>query len=345
MPTLRLHPSFVQAAPCPASKRRVDYFDTEQHGFLLEVRSSGGRTYYQRYHDEKGRLKQVKIGPAGVIALDDAREKGRQIVAAVFLGANPQQARVELRQVGTLAEFVCDRYMPHAKQSKRSWRIDDAHFRVNILPMLGTMRLDEITHEHVSKLMQRLTDQGLAPGTRNRGLRVLQHAFNLAKKWKVPGAGDDNPAKGIAAAYEPVRQCFLSKEEARRFIEAAAADDNRSAANAIMLLLLTGGRCNEILQAKWSYVDWEQRTLLVPLSKSGKPKTIALSSAAIHLLGNIKPVEDNPHIFSGRTGRPPEVFYPFHRICKRAGIPRVSGCPMRVPIINRLSALTQPPLS
>jgi integrase len=42
-----------------------------------------------------------------------------------------------------------------------------------------------------------------------------------------------------------------------------------SAANAILLLMLTGARRNEITQAKWEHVLWNERNL-VPLSKSVK---------------------------------------------------------------------------
>ena len=319
MPTANLTPSFVRSAACKPSRRKVDYYDINQRGFLLEVRSSSRKTFYQRYTDGRGRTRQYKLGSAEIITADQAREKGREIVAAVLLGIDPQQARGDLREVGTLADFVRDRYMPHAKQQKRSWQIDEVHFRLKILPVLGRYRLDEITHEHVSKLLLHLADAGFAAGTRNRALAVLQHAFHLAKKWKIPGAGD-NPAQGISPAHEPIRQRFLSAEEAQRFVAALALEENRPAANAIMLLLLTGGRRNEIRCAQWSHVDWEQRTLLVPMAKSGKPRTIALSTAALALLRGLTPVEGNAFIFPGETGRPPHVFYPFCRICRKAGI-------------------------
>jgi hypothetical protein len=119
MPTVNLTPSFVRSAACTPAQRKVDYYDVEQRGFLLEVRSSGRQTFYQRYTDAKGRTRQCKIGPAEVLTVEQAREKGREIVAAVLLGADPQQARVDLRAVPTLAEFIRDRYLPHARQSKR----------------------------------------------------------------------------------------------------------------------------------------------------------------------------------------------------------------------------------
>jgi integrase len=64
---------------------------------------------------------------------------------------------------------------------------------------------------------------------------------------------------------------FLSREEAKRLIVSITADENRMAANAIILLLLTGARRNEVTMAKWQFVDWDRRVLLVPISKSGKP--------------------------------------------------------------------------
>jgi len=88
-----------------------------------------------------------------------------------------------------------------------------------------------------------------------------------------------------------------------------------------MLLLLTGGRRNEITQAKWEYVNWERRTLLVPLSKSGKPRAIALNGPALALLRAI-PRTDNPYIFpSPVNGKPSaSLFFPWDRIRKRAGL-------------------------
>jgi integrase len=89
-----------------------------------------------------------------------------------------------------------------------------------------------------------------------------------------------------------------------------------------MLLLLTGARRNEITQAKWEYVNWQRRTLLVPLSKSGKPRAIALNAQALELLSAIKRVDGNPYIFpSELTGRPsPSLYFPWDRIRERAGL-------------------------
>ena len=64
MSTVALTAQFVRQAECSSGRRKSDYFDVGQRGFLLEVRCSGGKTYYQRYTDERGRERQYKIGPA-----------------------------------------------------------------------------------------------------------------------------------------------------------------------------------------------------------------------------------------------------------------------------------------
>ena len=51
--------------------------------------------------------------------------------------------------------------------------------------------------------------------------------------------------------------------EAQRLPSALAADENQVAAKAIKLLL-AGARRNEVTKARWDYIDFERRTLLVP---------------------------------------------------------------------------------
>ena len=88
------------------------------------------------------------------------------------------------------------------------------------------------------------------------------------------------------------------------------------------MLLLTGGRRNEITQARWDCVDLEKGTLLVPLSKSGKPRTISLSGAAAELISGLPSRGKSDWLFpSPQTSRPcAALYYPWDRIRKRAGL-------------------------
>lgn len=288
---------------------------------MLEVRSSGGKTFYQRYRDVHGRERQYKIGSPAIVSLAQARKKARRISADALLGGDPQATREELRTIPTLAEFVESSYLPFASNRKRSWRTDETLFRIHILPRLGRLPLDTVTSKAAAELLHSIQQRGYAPGTVNRVLVLLRYAFNLAKKWSIPGLGP-NPTGGLKTLPDVCRDRFLSDAEAQRLLDAIDADENTVAAKSIKLLLLTGGRRNEITHARWDYVDWDKRTLLVPISKSGRPRLITLNFAAIALLQSIPKIEGNPFIFpSPVTGRPsPSLFFPWQRIRERAGL-------------------------
>ncbi len=288
---------------------------------MLEVRCSGGKTYYQRYTDERGRERQYKIGPAEVVSLEQARRKARQVVAEALLGADPQQKRREMRAVPQLKEFVHERYLPYVRTYKITWSTDETVLRIHVLPKLGVLALDEIKTDAISNLINRMREDGYASGTMNRVIVILRYIYNLARKWKVPGV-IDNPAAGLSAGPDVRRNRFVTEEEAEALVRSINDDENQTAARAIMLLLLAGGRRNEITHAKWDYVDWKNKTLLVPKSKSGRARVIALNQSAIALLTATPRIDDNVYIFpSPVTGRPSaSLWFPWDRIRKRAGL-------------------------
>src|SRR5262249_29992103 len=321
MPVVRLSPTFVRNVQCPPELKKIDYFDTMARGFMLEVRSSGGKTFYQRYTDERGRERQYKIGPADVLTLLQARRKAQQIRAEAILGGDPQQARQARRSIPTLRGFVDERYLPFVKGYKRSWKTDETVLRVHVLPELGRYFLDEIRPEFIIELTNKMRREEYAPGTVGRIIVIMRYIFNLAIKWKVVPPGT-NPASGIPVPPDVQRNRYLSKEEAARLLASIRADENQIAAKAIMLLFLTGARRNEVTRAQWSYIDWQRTTLFVPKSKNGQPRYIQLNSRAIELLRSVARADSNPYIFPApTTGRPmPHLFFPWDRIRKRAAL-------------------------
>jgi integrase len=316
MPANLLTSEFVRKATCPSGRAKIDFFDPSQKGFLLEVRASGGKTFYQRYFDVYSRQRQFKLGPADVLSVEQARRAGRSALAEALLGADPQARRQELRSIPTLNQLIRDRYLPHAQASKRSWNTDETLLRIHILPALGRLTVDQITGEHIVGLINAMRAKGYAGGTTNRVLVLLRYVFNLAQKWNLPGASV-NPTTGLSTVPEVHRQRFLTREETEHLVGSIHADKNQIAAKAIMLLLLTGARRREVTRARWEDVDWEKRTLLVPVSKSGKPRTIALNAAAIALLRTAASDSASPYVFPTQLSG---LFCPWNRIRRRAGL-------------------------
>ncbi len=89
---------------------------------------------------------------------------------------------------------------------------------------------------------------------------------------------------------------------------------------AYLLLILTGARKREILDARWEDIDFERKTLMFPVTKSGKPRTVPLSSNALEILKGLPRV--NEFIFpSPKTGKPfVSIFNSWNQARKRAGL-------------------------
>ena len=248
MPITSFTAHFVRQAVCVPTRKKIDYFDSAQRGFMLEVRCSGGKTYYQRYSDERGRERQYKIGSADLLSLEQARRKGRQIVAEALLGADPQTRRREMRAVPRLRDFVHERYLPYVRTYKISWQTDETVLRIHVLPKFGALALDEIKTDAIAELINRMREDGYASDTMNRVIVIMRYMFNLARKWKLPGVAE-NPAAGLSAGPDVQRNRFLTEEEAEALVRSLHIDENQTAARAIMVLLLTGSRRNDITQA------------------------------------------------------------------------------------------------
>ena len=81
---------------------------------------------------------------------------------------------------------------------------------------------------------------------------------------------------------------------------------NPNAIAAIKLLILTGCRKSEILTLKWKYVDFDNKVLRLPDSKTNE-KTIPVGRPALDILKGIDRIEGNDHVLPGATKDGPYV--------------------------------------
>lgn len=322
MPHATLTAKLVSALTCPPDKRKIEFIDTALEGFFVEVMRSGVKTYYQRYRDGHCKQRQIRIGRVGIVSLEDARRRALQIKADVSLGNDPLQQKAELQQVPTLREFALDRYIPFAKRTKRSWLQDEAQLRNHILPEFGDMYMDQITTSKILDFRQKMQEQGYANGSCNRPIVLISYMFNLAADWGVPRISK-NPVKKVQPLSEKKRQRFLTESETRRLLDTLKRCPHRAEAQAIELLLLTGARLKEIINARWEYVDFERSCLMVPLSKSGKPRLVALSGAAIELLSGLDSKGKSDWLFPLSFGDRPlyGLQHRWVKIRQEAGLP------------------------
>ena len=305
MAKITLTPGFVKSATCPSGNKRIEYFDTEITGFSLEVRASGGQTYYQRYRDSRGRIRQVKLGNARDLLFSDARRLALRILRQVALGDDPLQKKHEARSVPTFGAFVDQQYMPYVKSYKRSWETDWSIFKNHLIPRFAKRHMDEIARQDIIKMLADRKAEGAAPGSVNRLLIMMRYAFNLAVRWDIPGV-KVNPTKGVPLLEENnKRERYLSTEEAQRLYDAVCASQNPMLRYIVPMLILTGARKREVLDARWEDFNIERRVWRIPMTKTGKARHVPLSDGAIGILTEIARVPGCAWAFANPdTGKP-----------------------------------------
>jgi integrase len=214
--------------------------------------------------------------------------------------------------------------MPFVKGYKKSWDSDDSYLRNHLLPKFGALHLDEIKQEAVISWHHGMRDK-YALATCNRMVILMRYMYNLAKKWKIPGA-DTNPTAGVAL-YEcnNGRERFLTIEETQKLRAALEDSENTQLRYIVPLLLLTGCRKRELMDSKWECFDIERRTWRIPTTKAGKARHVPLSAAVLSVLSQVPRLDGCPYVVPNPKTRQPyvSIFCSWNTARKAAGLPEV----------------------
>lgn len=158
--------------------------------------------------------------------------------------------------------------------------------------------------------------------TCNRMLVLMKFIFNCAIRWDIlPAKG--NPCVGVDPFEDNgARERYLTKQEVGRLFDELDRNPNVQVGQVIRLLLYTGARKRELLDARWERIDFDRRLLTVPLSKSGKPRYIPLSDAAMEILQSLPRQDGVPWVFFNPKTKKPLVsmFYAWDSIRKKVGL-------------------------
>ena len=325
MAKLLLTEQVIRQAFCGPGQRKFELFDTDCKGLSTEIRQSGGKTYYLRYRDQRGRIRQQKLGDVRDISLAQAKKVANKLRAQIAMGIDPAEERLARRSAPTLGQFVEEQYLPYVKTYKRSWATDVSVLKNHLLPRFGKRYMDEITRQDIVKMLSDTTASGAAPGSVNRLVIMMRFMYNLAERWEVPGV-KGNPTKGVPLLKENnQRDRYLSVDEARRLYEAVCESDNPMLKFIAPMLILTGARKREVLDAQWQDFDLERRLWKIPLAKSGQARHIPLSDGAMAVLRDLPQLPGCTYPFANPATRKPyaSLFRSWNTARHKAGLPDV----------------------
>lgn len=325
MPVMELTPAVIKAAHCPPGKAKENLYDAQVKSFLVEVRP-GGKTYYLRYRDAHGTLKQRKLGDATVLSLAEARKLAIKLKAQIQVnGHDPVEEQKVIRRIPTLEAFAREQLLPYVQKTKRSWKSDRAHLEHHLLPRFGKHHLDTIATREVVAWIGEKQAAGYAPATLNRMLGLLSWVYTLGAKWQVPGT-QRNPVKEVPLLQvNNHREVFLTEAQIQALMLALEESPNQELKAFVQLSILLGTRKNELVQAVWADVDWDRQIFRVPphLAKNGKERFIPLSRTAMTILEGL-PRRSEWLLPNPKTQKPYVSFYHAWDTARKAA--RVPTC-------------------
>jgi len=328
MPIVKMDQSFIaNNLICPAGKDQVEFCCSEIKGLyvLVSAKSPGQGTYYFRYKDANVKTCHQKIGRVSDITLADARKQAKTLRAEIALGADPRGELKARRAIPTLTEFFNETYLPYAKVHKRSW-VRDVQLFARIQKAFGHLKLDQIEKRKVSVWHASLLDECLSHATADHHPKLMRRIFSMAQE---DGLIEKNSLARFALFnHDNNVEHYLTDEQLVRLMDVLRSDENRTVCNIAILLLGTGCRLNEILTAKKSDIDVENRVLKIAAinAKGKRVRSVPLNDASLDIiLKQFDDTEGYDHLFiNHQTGKPyTTIMKVWMRLRNKAGLPHL----------------------
>jgi integrase len=277
----------------------------------VERMASG--TYSARISDPMRPGKRIRVTDDTEGKVLQRVERALQLAREVKRGeSDPRDLRRRFARIAVGAPTVAEVWDAHASTLRGQWRRKvGGIWRVQIAPMLGKLRVFELTPEKMARWEETQRDEGRGPKTVENAFMALRAAVRAAlhdrvdeipwRTWRPQG-----PPKG----YEP-REACRSLQELEALILACAKYDAAAMASAgafgdlavrVLVLALTGLRQGEGVALGWdalgldaeepenwtlavkysAHEDWTERHKVRPLDppKGNKVRTQTLHAHA-----------------------------------------------------------------
>jgi len=290
---------------------RFEAGDVKNKGLRVRVTPRGTKTFVWYYRDGS-KIRRLTLGQYGEadgqLTLAKARRRVTDLRDKLTAGVKPHTSddADTPKTVQQLADLFYDkRIVPSRKRPDAVKQILDH----DILPAIGTRRLNTITTVTLGKIIDDMVSRG-AKSHAGKCLAILKQLFNWAAG---RGYVEVSPALSLQpdnfGVVTATRQRALDTNEQGEaqadLKEVAALWAALDAAPRISpqvrhgtkLLLLTGVRSGELRLAKWKHIDQDNAEWTIPVenqkltkkqAQKGKPFVVPLSPMAVELFELLK---------------------------------------------------------
>lgn len=264
----------------------------EANGFTIRVMPSGVKTWLFVYTFD-GKRKELNLGTYPAVSLKDARVKHGEALKMIGNDRDPgavaAAAKEERRKAFTVSDLVKEYLEKHAV-NKRSGAADKRLLNVEIVPLWGKRKAEDIKKRDIILLLEGIVERG-APAMSNQVLKITRKMFNFAVERDIL---PHSPFIGVKAlAPNKSRERTLTETEINTLWDAldkaAISDDIR---RAVKMVLVTGQRPGEVAGMHTAEIDGKWWTIPAERAKNGREHRVFLTATALSLIGPLKAINE-----------------------------------------------------
>lgn len=294
------------------------------NGLYLVVEPSGAKRWVLRTVIKTKRC-DIGLGGLSLVSLADARESAARLRKIARTNGDPLAERTkERRDIPTFeqaARLVHKSHSASFRNLKHSAQWINT-LTENVFPVFGGRRVDQIESPDVLKALSAIWLK--KPETARRVRQRIKSVFDWARA--AGFRSGDNPVEGIAMVLPKQRDvaehhASLPYSQVSSFLAGLHESGAGSSVQlAFELLILAAARTGEVLGAKWSEIDIEEKTWTIPADrmKAHRIHRVPLSPRCVEILESAKKLPGSElFVFPGQAIKSPLSNMAFHMCLRR----------------------------
>lgn len=298
--------STIEKLPIPDSNR-VEYKDKKLPELRLRITSTGAKSFSVYKRVNGGKPVRVTLGKFPALTPTKAKILAQQCLAELVVGSNPNHVRKRNDLENITLKQAYSQYI-NSKPLKPN-TLKDYKSLINCqLSIIADKKLTDITREDVEKVHKRAESESRA----DYAMRVLRAVINFINNESASICGEplitDNPVKVLSHKKQwnhvGRRNTHVRSSELRDFFDALTyvrqneTITGQSVCDALLFALITGLRKNEVLNLKWSDINYRGKFFTIHETKSGEPLELPITPAIEDILDTRKKAYRTDYVFS-----------------------------------------------
>ncbi len=339
---VKLTKAYIDKVKPPVGEYEIHWDDAVQ-GYGLRVTPAGKRVFMAMGR-VKGKTVQFTIGTYGVFTEDLARKRAQRVLQQMREGIDPRNVKKEDEAANVTLRQVANAYFYERPGMLRATTLVEKERHIEqVFAAWKDKPIAAITEADVHKRYTELATKGLrgkgpAPGQAQIAMTTLSVLINFAQRRYKRADGTPfithNPVAALKADWPrfmprtrdiPTGKVGVVWNLLTTMRDHPKNPDALAGIDLVRFLLLTGIRLTEGGSLLWSNVNLDEAWFHLPVTKSGNPVWLPLSSQAVALLKLRRELADkviakggdaSPYVFPTRSkeGYVTDTRAPFARI-------------------------------